>query len=479
MKYMIAAALLWYAMPGQLLRAQDANYWQSNYGPAGMLTPGAVIANDNNKGFFYYNPALLAINPKSSVSLSASIYQYESLVIKNGVGDKLDLAGKNFRINPQMIAGTIAFRKKKTIALGYALLHNPVLGFQTTQRQDKLMQVLDDSYSPGKEYYIGQYLAHNRINMTTAVLSAGIKLNRSWSLGLTAEGRIRNQDFFQNYTSRAFINLPDSNAAFPQLTSVQSSYQLTYTHAGIRFRAGAAYDNGRHHAGLLVTSPMITLWGSADLTSDLVISNLRVVGLNTSAYLLANGQQNSLPVKYREPLSIAASYAYDYGYGQLSVTGEFFLPVKTYNIVTPRNESFLRPDTGGNRALTSDLLKFVDERKQVVNIALGASYFINPDITAFLSVETDFCYASNNEINGFYPNTTAFDSYHAQIGGNFKRRKVNLRAGFLLSYGRSDQYLQPVNFSNPNENNFLIGDPGMVKGSYFSAGFMLAYVYNL
>jgi hypothetical protein len=208
MKRNIILLVLFFILTVRQVPAQDANYWQSNYGPGGLLTPGATLANDNGRGFFYYNPALLAINPKSSVSLSASIYQYEWLKVKDGVGKGLDLKSRNFKINPQMVAGTIAFKKKKTFAFGYALMHNPVISYQTTQRQDKQMQVLDDSYSPGQEYYIGQFLAHNRVNHTAAIISAGVKLNRSFSVGLSAEGRIRSQDFFQDYTSRALINTP-------------------------------------------------------------------------------------------------------------------------------------------------------------------------------------------------------------------------------------------------------------------------------
>jgi hypothetical protein len=462
---------------GQAL-AQDANYWQSNYGPGGLLTPGATLVNDNGRGFFYYNPALLAINPKNSVSLSANIYQYGRLKIKDGVGNGLDLKSSNFKINPQMVAGTIAFKKKKTFAFGYALMHNPVISYQTTQRQDKQMQVLDDSYSPGQEYYIGQFLAHNRVSHTSAIISAGVKLSKAFSVGLMAEGRIRSQDFFQDYTSRAMVNTLDSTTVFPEFANVESSYQLTYTQIGIRFKVGGSFESGRHHAGLLASMPMIHVWGRGDLSSDLVVSNLQLLP-GTKINLLANGQQTGLHALYREPLSFAFGYAYDYGYGQLSLTGEYFLPLKLYNIITPRSESFIRPDTGSNRTYTTDLLKFVDERKSVINLGVGITYFINPDLTAFLSLRTDFSYAFSDNLDGFYPNVTNTNSYHTQIGGNFKRKKLNLRAGLLLTYGSSAQYLQPVNFSNPNEDNFMGGDLQKVRGNFFSVGFLLAYVHNL
>lgn len=476
MKVNIVAALLCFVLAANA-SAQDANYWQSNYGACGMLTPGSALANDNGKGFFYYNPALLAINPKTSVSLSASVYQYESVKIKNGVGTGLSLKSRNLKINPQLVAGTIAFKKKKTFAFGYALIHDPVISYQTTQRQDKQMQVLDDSYSPGAEYYIGQYLAHNRINHTSGVLSGALKLNPRWSVGLTAEGRLRSQDFFQDINSRAYVNQTDP-AAIPELVNVETSYQLTYLHVGLRFKLGIAHESGRHHLGLLITSPMLTLWGRGSLSSDIIVNNLRLPPSATKASLLANSQQNGLKAKYKEPLSLAISYAYDYGYGQLSVTGEYFQSVDLYNIITPRNESFIRPDNPENRAYTSSLLAFSDERRSVLNVGVGASYFVNPEVTLFLSLQTDRSYAYSNDPDGFYAYATNFNTYHAQAGGNFKRKKLNLRAGFLLSYGTSPNYIQPVNFSTPNEDNLMLGEAQKVRGTYFSAGFLLAYIHN-
>jgi hypothetical protein len=65
-----------------------------------------------------------------------------------------------------------------------------------------------------------------------------------------------------------------------------------------------------------------------------------------------------------------------------------------------------------------------------------------------------------------------------QIGANFKKRKFNLRSGILLSYGSSGKYMQDVNFDNPNENNYLGGDPHTTRATEVSAGLMFAYIYN-
>lgn len=76
-------------------------------------------------------------------------------------------------------------------------------------------------------------------------------------------------------------------------------------------------------------------------------------------------------------------------------------------------------------------------------------------------------------------NTSDWNLWHLQLGANVKKRKFNLRPGLLLSYGTTNKYMQPVNYDNPHEDNFLLGDPHQVKASRFSAGLMFSYIHNL
>lgn len=462
-------------------QAQDAQYWQNGYQPGGMVTPGAVIASDNDSGFFYYNPALMALHPKTSVTASATLYQYRSVKMKDGVGAGLDIRGRSARIVPQLISGTILLNRKNNLSVGYALITQPLMSFQATQRQDKQMNVLDDSYSPGNEFYVGQYSTHNYASRTTASLGVAMKLNEHLAVGITAEGHLNNQDYFENYSSRALVN-SDTDFITQPVTSLQGTYEITYWHAGLRFKAGLAYEAGRHHLGVLIRSPMISVKGRAILSSDLLISNLRLPAAGVSLNMLANGRQTALPVTYKMPLSIALGYSYDYSKGQLYFALEHFLRISNYNIITPRNASFIRPDTGSNNAETQELLQFSEERSSVTNVALGWSYLFKKNMMAFVSLSTDFTFVpdkrSDPDYSGQEPYTLSWNTYNCQVGGSFRRQRMHMRAGLLFSYGQGNQYLQPINFDNPNEENLMLGNPVRTKASFFSAGLMLSYVHN-
>jgi len=470
----------------QEVKAQDANYWSSSYNPGGFLTPGAVIAFNRDSGVMFLNPALLAFSNKNSASISGSIYQYGNIKVKNGVGTGLDLKSTSASIIPQMISANISFKGKHPFTVGYALTHNPVMSYQTTQQRDSRFNVLDDSYSPGNEYFLGQYKKLNSINETSGIISGGFKATEHLSLGLSAEGLLRKQSFNSDFSARSLVNTQTNTGLLP-LVNVQESYLASYFHAGIKFKAGLAYDEGPNHFGLTITSPLLRIAGTANILSDQIINNLRLGSSAESTgdtiSFLANSRQQKLKATYKLPLTIGFGYAYDYKKGQLYFATEYFNKVNEYNLISPKDGNFVKGDIPQDFfASAAQSLKLKDVRARVINFGIGASYLLKPDVTGFLSVHTDFNYAKNSlykDDEGYIGNTAYYNIYHAQLGANIKKRRFNFRTGLLLSYGKTDNYRQYVNFDNPNEYNVLVGDPVDTKARQFSVGLMISYIHNL
>ncbi|HVW62939.1 MAG TPA: hypothetical protein VHC48_22965, partial [Puia sp.] len=303
------------------------------------------------------------------------------------------------------------------------------------------------------------------------------------AFGFSAEGRIRKQSYSQNFSSRAIFNT-STDTLFPPIASTEEYYLNTYTHIGIRLRLGLAYDIGaRDHLGLLLTTPLLHISGSSTMVADDEINNIKQDSLFTW-YLLATTRQTGLKAKYRMPVSLALGYTHDLGTGQVFFSAEYFAKVKEYNIVTPRNEAFIRPDTANN-AGTSMLTRLKEARKAILNVAIGFSKVLTPTVTGFISMRTDFNYGGPSNYKdyetglGYTSNTADWDLYHMQLGANFKKRKFNLRVGLLLDYGHTNQYTQVVNYDNPSEDNFLLGDVHRTKASRLGAGLMFAYIHNL
>jgi hypothetical protein len=343
--------------------AQGANYWASSYGPGCFMTPGSVIAKNGDSGVLFYNPALLAYNTKNAATISGSIYNYQAIKIKNGAGTGLHLNSNSTSVIPVIASNTIYLKLKSPITVAYALINNPVIRFQASQRKDGEQDVLDDSYSPGKELFVGQYVLANSVHETTGLLAIGKTVSSKLAVGISFGVSIRKQTFLNDYKSRTLIN--DTSQLFQKLVSVTEYYLVNNLNVGLGIKAGLSYELASdHHIGLLLSLPMIHISGSGDLLTDFTINNLKLGG-TTDVFLLASSKQTKLKSRWKTPLSIAAGYTYDYGKGQLYFATEYFGKLEDYNVLTPRNEYFIRPDTGNYREMTSSLLRFKGAHKAI------------------------------------------------------------------------------------------------------------------
>ena len=477
------STLLFLGFSFQQVIAQDSHYWTSNYGPGGFMTPGATISDTKDSGVFFYNPALLAIRPKTALEFSASLYQFESNRIIDALGKGKDLKSVSGGVSPQMHSGSFELKNNERLVLAYALIHTHILNDRVNQRQDTKLNVLNDAYSPGAEFYIGQFSELNQVSEISGAFSAGYKLSEKLYVGATLEVPIRKQSFDIEYSGRALQNLPaGSSLLFPPLTNTESVYRVDYTQVSFKPKLGLAYNQARHHFGLLVTLPLTPIFSRGNLMSDNVVSNLRLSPTTEPVNFLANTRQEKLKTMYKTPLSVAAGYSYDFGRSQFYVAAEYFAKLSDYNILTPRNDYFIRPDTGSINSTTSGLLKFKDVRKAVMNVAVGVRFPIKPSVMGYVSVRTDFSYADEKSFadeDGYVSYTTNWNTYHAQIGANIRRPKFSFRPGLLLSYGSTRTYKPEVNFDTPTESNLLLGNPVEAKANHLVIGLLLSYIHNL
>ncbi len=128
----------------------------------------------------------------STTSLSGTVYQWQSILFKNGLGTGLNLRSQGASIVPMVASHAVSILKRLPFTLAYAIVHTPVIDYGVTQQKDVMRDVLDNSYSPGAETFIGQYKAANRIGQTSLQLAAGMRL------GKRRPSALRRKAFFKN-----------------------------------------------------------------------------------------------------------------------------------------------------------------------------------------------------------------------------------------------------------------------------------------
>jgi len=461
--------------------SQDTQYWGSQYGTAGFFLPGAVISSNGDSSVLFYNPALLPNGGQPKISVNANIYYLQSIKIINGSGSNHDLKSLVGSTTPQLIAGNFQLKiNSKKLNFAYGILSSSIINFQASQRRDEKVNALSDSYSPGPESFVGQFILQNTVKEFTGVLGSGFKISKKMSAGIYVEGTSRNQAYQLNYIGRALTNPPVSDTF--TLVSTDVNYFTSYTHLRLRFRGGLAWDGERDHLGLTISSPSISLGGNALLASDNTLNNFRFSYDPGTYNFLANTRQEKLKPTWKMPLSIGVGYTRDFDRTQLYVAGEYFFAVDEYNIINPKDEFFIRPDTGNNASLTQSLLKLKDARRAVFNIGFGVSRQVMTRIVAYFAFRTDNTFYDRSKFyneQGFAPYTCSWNVYHWQLGVNYKTAKYNLRAGVYFSHGSGNKYTQEINLDDPSEDNLFQGNVHDVTGKYFSVGVMLSYVHNL
>lgn len=465
-------------VPAMLL-AQDTHYWGSHYSTAGFFLPGSVVAYNGDSSVLFYNPALLVHSNGPRISANANIYYLEKINLLNGAGTNRNLRSSASGSVPQLISGNFRLKDKPGINIAYGLISNNIIDFQATQRRDEVFNVLNDSYSPGNEFFVGQFIGQNTVKEFTGMVGIGFPITRRLSAGFYIEGANRKQKYELNYLSRALVN-PPANDTFP-LVSTDFDYFVSYSHQSLKLKVGFAWDGVNDHVGLLIQSPTWGIGGKGTIVADEVINNMPFGSAAFRLSLLANTRQENLKVKWKNPFSMALGYSRQLRKAMLYGAVEYFNRVNEYNIITPRPEAFVRPDTGQASESTQVLLKLRDARKAIWNIGVGGSYQLKEKVTVYMAFRTDNSYRSSKlsaNDDGIVPDISTWNIYHWQAGLNLKRTKYNMRIGFYLSHGRDKNYTQVINFDNPSEDNFLLGDALSHPAKYFSAGLMLSYLHN-
>lgn len=461
-----------------MLTAQDTHYWGSQYGTAGFFLPGAVVAWNGDSSVLFYNPALLVHSNGPRISANANIYYLEKINLRNGAGTGRDLRSTSSGSLPQLLSGNFRLPGKRGLNIAYALISNNVLDYEATQRRDEALNVLNDSYSPGDEFFVGQLIAQNSVRTFSGLAGVGIPLTRRLSAGIYVEGTYRKHKYELNYLARALTNPPASDTF--SLVSTDYDYFVSFNEQAVKFKIGLAWDGAKDHIGLLVQTPSIKVSGKGTLVADEVINNINL-GPGTRLSFLANTRQKNLPVQWKTPLSIALGYSRQLPKTILYGAVEYFSRIGVYTIMAPRPEAFIRPATPETNGFTQILLQLKDARKAVWNVGVGGSYQVREKITLHGAFRTDNTYHSEallSDKDGIEPNISSWNNYHWQAGVNLKKAKYNMRVGLYFSHGRDNNYQQPINFDQPSDDNFLLGEGKPIKATYFASGIMLSYLHN-
>lgn len=81
-------------------------------------------------------------------------------------------------------------------------------------------------------------------------------------------------------------------------------------------------------------------------------------------------------------------------------------------------------------------LKSKAAHKAIINFPLGANVNLQPDVTGYIFLRTDFTYTNKTlyrDAVGYMAIITWWNNYHCQVGANMKRKRFYIKTGLLVT----------------------------------------------
>jgi hypothetical protein len=496
-----------------ILFAQDTHYWTNQFGPRGSILGNAIIGSVKDNSSIYYNPGYLAMVDTNNISISASIYQYDMLNIKDGAGKGFDLKSNQTQILPSLVSGTYQFKNSKKGKFGYSILTKNQTGIKTSSRIDKELNVIPEYNNAGNEEFIGQFALKTSLNEQWFGGCYSYRFSEHFSLGFTAFGAYRNQSMEYTYTSKVILpTLSDYSIFITPLVAysdIQSVEMSTFRGIG---KIGLALSYSRIDFGLTITTPSLPLYGSTTIQRDELFSNINLDDKNFSEYsqnatnntqfILAadsfrfdlnqntftvNGRQSSgtdkIKTTYKSPLSIAAGIVfksksldeYLMPRRKFFFSFEYFNAIAPYYLIEPEARGVIRPLNDNYKYTSVDFMRIMEAPRSVLNIAIGYEQRLTKKINLLASFRTN-----NSFMDGYYSDMSISQSFwnlwHFSFGGIYKKKRSDISIG--ISYCDGFGQMQPyVVMTDPTEKNYLQGNDYITTSIFRSISFSLGYNY--
>jgi hypothetical protein len=312
------AALVAIAAPAA---AQDAQYWDIQYGPVGQLLGGQVVGSARDLSATYYNPGGVALGEDPDFLLSVQAFKRQTLTTEPVVGGPfLNVSDTEWGTFP----GFVAFAFPESW-----LGEKTRLAFSLLTRQQSI-QLVDERFAGIEPASGGQYgletLYDQRMNEQWGGLTLSRRIGDHWGIGGTLYGIYRGQ------RTRSEQNL---QIAFPGGQGVTALIvnDFDYDHWRLLGKLGVAWEGDTFRLGAAVTTPGAGVFGSGNLGFTRSATGADVTGDGFPDTLLANGYDEGVDSTYESSWAFAGGAAWRRGSVQVHVSAEHFAPVDRFTVL--------------------------------------------------------------------------------------------------------------------------------------------------
>ncbi len=459
-------------------QAQDNHYEYTMLGSRNAALTNAGISRFEDQTAVFMNPATLSDASGSSFNINAITTGLSNIKFKNGLGQGFSLKTGGFALLPNMAAGVIKPKKDaRDWVLGYAVYHRFNDHILLTDRRETETDILNNTESPGNEYYSGEYHLDKDLDEVNTVLGLGWSLNDKISLGISQTFGYHSESY-RDYFNGIATPLAGSNATLDVVSARQDVF-LTYYKIFTQTMLGMTAKLGKWDLGLVMQTPSLSIMGRGQMMADLGLTNIRIVDDLTvpRKSIRGNGYYNKLKAVYKTPWYFGLGLSRSFGNIRWYGAAKYYSQIKAHTVMDPGEAPFLLPPTQETALLTSNLLRVWSSRRSVVNGSIAGDWQINANHNLMFSFATDRSYQQFERAErGFSLPKKVFNIYHITLGTKLNFTTSDWVVTLRYSFGQNDHVPQPYSFYNPTEGGFLNGTPGF--GTLSTSNLFLSLNYT-
>jgi hypothetical protein len=406
--------------------AQDAQYWDIQYGPVGQLLGGQVVGSSRDLSATYYNPGGLALGEDPDFLLSVQAFRRQNLTVKPVEGGEfLDFSHTEWGTFP----GFVAFAFPDSW-----LGTRTRLAFSLLTRQEAVQRI-DQRFAGSTPAGGGRYgletLYDQRMNEQWGGLTLSRRLGDRWGLGATLYGVYRGQRVRREQSLQT---------AYPGGEGVSALVvdDFDYDHWRLLGKVGVAWEGDSLRVGATVTTPSAGVMGTGSLGFTRSANGIDTNGDGRPESLLANGLDEDVDSAHHSSWAFAGGGAWRRGSLQVHVTAEYFAPVDRFTVL--QGESVL---PGG------DVPGVTQELEGVLNAGAGVEYWLKGRTTdrgpqergtvLYAAFATD--HAASPDVEATEASTSNQDHYHLTAGAAFSVRSSRFSLGLTYTFGSKRRHI--------------------------------------
>jgi len=395
--------------------AQDAHYWNQQYGPVGELLGGVMVGSAIDLSSTYYNPGGLAVRENPAFLLSVRAAQHERLDLNFGPEHGNSLSGGGLGSAPSLLAGTLPsgwLGERSRLAWSYLTrqrFHVRVLARLSTEWGS-----LEPSGRFDHESL--ELLFDQRMSEDWGGVTWSRRLGVGVGVGITQFVGYRSQ------RTRYELNAQGASVD-GRGNAVLVVDELDYDHWRTLTKVGLLVERERLTLGLAVTTPSISLFGSGKSGfTNSVTGDVDDDGRPEA--VLEEGYTEGLASEYRSPVSVAAGLSHRFGRSRLHATAEWFGRVAACEVIdSPDDEIGFGTHT--------------QELDSVVNFGIGVSHGFASGLKAYGAFATDFSAADPDSQTTV--SLSRWNVYHLTGGVAFSVSSNRFTLGLAYAFGREER----------------------------------------